>query len=95
MHCPETKEVRPMSDCLKCIHHVENGVSIEWCGYRWEAPARTEIPVNALRLQMEENIRKAESMYKRGWVKLGDSYSFEATKLLQEIRRRSNAKKTS
>lgn len=99
IQCPEINKVRLMSDCLTCPHlRKEEDVSNIWCRYligRNAGETRKEVPINALRLQMEENIRKAEHMYKRGWVKIADSYSFEATKLLHEIRRRENAKKTS
>lgn len=62
VHCPDIIDIRPMSDCLKCTFHVENGTSLEWCKFRIKESVREEIPINALRLQMESKIRQAESL---------------------------------
>lgn len=86
--CAMTKETRPMADCLTCVNHVKDGTSLEWCGYRRDEPERKEVPINALRLQMEEKIRRAEYMYMRGWTKLADNYSYEASRIYREIQRR-------
>lgn len=95
VHCPEKSDIRPMSDCLECCHHVENGTSLEWCRFKKEEAPRTEMPINALRMQMEEKISKAEYLYRRGRTKQADVYSYEAASLYRVIKQRERTKITS
>lgn len=79
-----------MSDCITCVNHVKDGTSIEWCGYRpppQPAPAKTEIPINALEMQMRKKLGKAEYFYKTGKTRIADQLSDEAAWLERKIRR--------
>jgi hypothetical protein len=86
--CPMEKQLRPMKDCLSCEKHITNGTSLEWCGYRpQKVPQPTEIPINALMMQMQRKLGKAQYFYKTGKTQIADNLSNEAAWLEMKIRR--------
>jgi hypothetical protein len=93
VHCPKRNKIRPMKDCIACKNHINNGTSLEWCGYRksetrQDTTARPEtIPLNALEMQMRKKLGKADYFYKTGKTRIADNLSYEAAQIETQIRR--------
>ena len=34
VHCPRSKSIREMDDCVKCFFKSADGISSVWCTYR-------------------------------------------------------------
>lgn len=91
VHCPMTKDIRPMAGCLACVNHVKDGTSLEWCRYRepeLQKEQPEEIPVNAVEMQIREKISKSEYFYKRGMTRIAGQLSDDAAYLEINLRRR-------